>query len=83
MDQATDLDRFQAVRRRPGHAVGQHPRRRPLGPGLVHRRLGHPKLSAGAQARFAARIRDDLVAALLFENRVALLDGSDPGRRLA
>lgn len=37
-----------------------------------------PKLSTGAQERFRARLQDDLVAALLYENRVALLDGSDP-----
>lgn len=37
-----------------------------------------PRLTAGAQQRFRERIRDDFVAALLFENRIALLDGSDP-----
>jgi len=37
-----------------------------------------PNLSQGAEARFRDRIRDDLIAALLFENRVALLDGSEP-----
>ncbi len=37
-----------------------------------------PNLSARAQARYRDRVRDDAVAALLFESRVALLDGSDP-----
>jgi acyl-homoserine-lactone acylase len=37
-----------------------------------------PRLTDGARARFRERIRDDFVAALLFENRIALLDGSDP-----
>ncbi|WP_426574865.1 penicillin acylase family protein [Aquihabitans sp. McL0605] len=38
-----------------------------------------PNLTDEAIARFHHRIDTDLVAALLFENRVALLDGSDPG----
>lgn len=79
MDQATDLDGFQAVF---ADVQGM-----PWVNTLAADRSGRawyidasatPKLSAGAQARFAARIREDLVAALLFENRVALLDGSDP-----
>lgn len=37
-----------------------------------------PNLSDAAQDRFRARLTDDLVAALLFENRVALLDGGEP-----
>ncbi|MCB0970651.1 MAG: penicillin acylase family protein, partial [Acidimicrobiales bacterium] len=37
-----------------------------------------PKLSAEALDRYRDRIANDLVAALLLENRVALLDGSDP-----
>lgn len=37
-----------------------------------------PRLSDGARERFLARLDDDLVAALLFQNRIALLDGSDP-----
>jgi acyl-homoserine-lactone acylase len=37
-----------------------------------------PRLGEGAQARFRARVTDDLVGALLYENRIALLDGSDP-----
>ncbi|MGZ8764132.1 MAG: penicillin acylase family protein [Acidimicrobiia bacterium] len=37
-----------------------------------------PRISAATQQRFAARVQDDLVAALLYEARVALLDGSDP-----
>ncbi|HEY4376065.1 MAG TPA: penicillin acylase family protein, partial [Acidimicrobiales bacterium] len=38
-----------------------------------------PNLTPEAQERFTARIHDDVVAALLYENKVALLDGSDPG----
>jgi acyl-homoserine-lactone acylase len=38
-----------------------------------------PALSPDAQQRFRDRVRDDVVAALLAQNRVALLDGSDPG----
>ncbi|MFV0317839.1 MAG: penicillin acylase family protein [Microthrixaceae bacterium] len=37
-----------------------------------------PRLSQGAQERFGVRVRDDLVAALMYQNRIALLDGSDP-----
>lgn len=37
-----------------------------------------PALSEDAAARFVERLETDLVAALLHENRVALLDGSDP-----
>ncbi|HEU5152518.1 MAG TPA: penicillin acylase family protein [Iamia sp.] len=37
-----------------------------------------PNLGEGAQRRFRERISSDLVAALLYENRVALVDGSDP-----
>ncbi len=38
-----------------------------------------PAISEAAQARFVERVQNDLVASLLHENRVALLDGSDPG----
>lgn len=38
-----------------------------------------PNLSPDAQQRFRDRLEQDLVAALLYENRVPLLDGSDPG----
>jgi acyl-homoserine-lactone acylase len=38
-----------------------------------------PNLSPEAQERFRRRVDEDLVAALLYENRVPLLDGSDPG----
>jgi acyl-homoserine-lactone acylase len=37
-----------------------------------------PRLSAGAQARFLARVEEDFVASLLYQNRIAMLDGSDP-----
>jgi acyl-homoserine-lactone acylase len=37
-----------------------------------------PNLSPAAQARFRVRVEDDLIAALLYENRVPLLDGSEP-----
>lgn len=38
-----------------------------------------PALSPEAQERFRTRVATDPIAALLYENRVALLDGSDPG----
>ena len=38
-----------------------------------------PALSPEAQQRFRERTTDDFVAALLYQNRIALLDGSDPG----
>lgn len=38
-----------------------------------------PNLSPAAQDRYRDRVATDLIAALLLENRVALLDGSDPG----
>src|SRR5690606_9174909 len=38
-----------------------------------------PALSDEAAERYRERVRDDFVAALLWENRVALLDGSEPG----
>ncbi|HEX7133925.1 MAG TPA: penicillin acylase family protein, partial [Iamia sp.] len=37
-----------------------------------------PNLGDAAQLRFRERVATDLVAALLYENRVALVDGSDP-----
>jgi len=37
-----------------------------------------PRLSAAAGERFVRAVDDDLVTALLFSQRVALLDGSDP-----
>lgn len=37
-----------------------------------------PALTPAAEARFLDRLQTDLVAALLHENRVAMLDGSDP-----
>ncbi len=37
-----------------------------------------PNISPAAQERFRARVKDDFVAAMLYEIRVALLDGSDP-----
>ncbi len=79
MGQATDLDRFQEVYARVQGI--------PWVNTLAADRSGRswyidasatPRLSPGAQQRFVARIRDDLVAALLYENRVALLDGSEP-----
>ena len=38
-----------------------------------------PNLSREAQERFRERVTTDPIAALLFENRVAMTDGSDPG----
>ena len=37
-----------------------------------------PRLSDAAQQRFRERIAGDPIAALMYENRIALLDGSDP-----
>ena len=37
-----------------------------------------PNLSLSAQARFRVRITEDPIASLLYDNRVPLLDGSDP-----
>ena len=37
-----------------------------------------PKLTQEAEARFLERLESDLIAALLFEQRIAMLDGSDP-----
>ena len=37
-----------------------------------------PSLGEAATARYRARLTEDFVAALLAENRIALLDGSDP-----
>ncbi len=79
MDRARDLDEFRAVFR---EVQGI-----PWVNTLAADRSGRvwycdasatPRLSAGARERFLARVRDDFVAALLYENRVALLDGSDP-----
>lgn len=38
-----------------------------------------PNLEEDAQRRFRDRVATDVVAALLYENRVALVDGSNPG----
>lgn len=79
MDQATTMDDFQAVYR---DVQGL-----PWVNTLAADRAGRawfidasatPALTEGAEARFRERIETDLIAALLFENRVALLDGSDP-----
>lgn len=37
-----------------------------------------PSLTPGATQRYLVRLQEDLVAALLAQNRIALLDGSDP-----
>jgi acyl-homoserine-lactone acylase len=37
-----------------------------------------PALSDAATARFLRRLDEDLIAALAFENRIAMLDGSEP-----
>ncbi len=38
-----------------------------------------PSLSPDATERFLRRLDEDLIAALAFENRIAMLDGSEPG----
>jgi acyl-homoserine-lactone acylase len=79
MNQATDLDGFRAV-----YADVQGI---PWVNTLAADRSGRawyidasatPRLSAAAQQRFVTRLDEDLVAALLHQNRIALLDGSDP-----
>lgn len=37
-----------------------------------------PSLTPGATQRYLVRLEEDLIAALLSQNRIALLDGSDP-----
>jgi len=79
MCQATDLDRFQAVF---AELQGL-----PWVNTLAADRSGRcwyvdasatPRLSEAAQGRFRERAETDLVAMLLLQNRVALLDGSEP-----
>ncbi len=79
MDQAHDLDEFRAVF---ANAKGL-----PWVNTLAADRSGRvwytdasatPRLSDAAKDRFLERNRTDLIAALLVENRVALLDGSEP-----
>lgn len=79
MDQARSMDEFQAVYR---DVQGL-----PWVNTLAADRTGRawfidasptPNLTDGAIARFHDRLEHDLIAALLFENRVALLDGSEP-----
>ena len=80
MGQATDLDSFQRVF---AEVQGM-----PWVNTLAADRTGRawfadasatPALSDEAIERFHDRIRNDLVAQILFDSRVALLDGSDPG----
>lgn len=80
MDQASDLDELQAAF---AETKGM-----PWVNTLATDRSGRvwyadasatPNISSAAQERYRTRVREDLVAALLLENRVALLDGSDPG----
>jgi acyl-homoserine-lactone acylase len=79
MDQARDLDEFRAVYR---EVQGM-----PWVNTMAADRTGRvwyadasatPKLTDGAKERFVERVRTDLIAMLLLENRVALLDGGDP-----
>ncbi len=79
MDRARDLDTFQAAFR---DAQGM-----PWANTLAADDQGRtwyidasatPNLSHAAQERFRARVASDPIAALLFENRVPLLDGSEP-----
>ena len=80
MGRATDLDEFQQVfaevQGLPWVNTLAADR---IGPRLVHRRVGH----TAAQHRCPAPLRrpdhrTTSIAGLLYENRVALLDGSDP-----
>lgn len=79
MDQATSLDDFQAAYAR----VDGMPWVNTLAADREGRAWyidasATPNLSQGAQQRFRDRVAEDLIAALLYENRVALLDGSEP-----
>jgi len=79
MDRAEDLDSFQAV----FDDVKGLPWVNTLAADSTGRAWyadasATPALSAGAQERFRARLDDDLVAALLFQNRIALLEGTEP-----
>lgn len=80
MCQATDMDAFQAVF---ADLQGM-----PWVNTLAADRTGRawfadasatPALSDDAIARFHERLQTDLIAQILFDSRVALLDGSDPG----
>jgi acyl-homoserine-lactone acylase len=80
MDQATSMDEFQEVYR---NVQGL-----PWVNTLAADRTGRcwfidasatPNLGEDAVGRYLERIETDLVAALLLENRVAMLDGSHPG----
>ncbi len=81
MDRATSIDDLQASLR-PGERACRgstpSPPTAPGGPG-TSTPPPPPPLSTEAQQRFRTRVAEDPVAALLFANRVALLDGSDPG----
>jgi acyl-homoserine-lactone acylase len=79
MGMATDLDAFQEVFR----TVKGMPWVNTLAADATGRAWyadasATPRLSPGAQERFRIRVTEDLVGALLYENRIALLDGSDP-----
>ena len=80
MDRARSIDEFQAA--------FAHSKAMPWANTLAADRAGRawysdasatPNLSADAQRRFVERRRHDPLAALLWDNRIALLDGSDPG----
>lgn len=79
MDRAASLDGFRSV----FHTVGALPWVNTLatdasGDVWYTDASATPRLSAGAQERFRARLDADPVAALMFDFRIAMLDGSDP-----
>ena len=79
MGMATDMDAFQEVFR----SIRGMPWVNTLAADATGRAWyadasATPRLTEGAQQRFRARVQDDFVAALLIQNRIALLDGSDP-----
>ena len=79
MCQATDMDAFQRV----FHEVKGLPWVNTLATDSTGRiwytdASATPRLGEAAQDRFAIRVKEDPIAALLYANRVALLDGSNP-----
>jgi acyl-homoserine-lactone acylase len=79
MGRATDVASFRQV----FHDVGGMPWANTLvadaaGDAWYGDHSATPALTPGASQRYRRRLGEDLVAALLAENRIALLDGSDP-----
>lgn len=79
MNRARDLDEFQAAfARSDGMPWANTLAADDTGRAWYIDASATPNLTAAAQQRFRDRLVDDPIAALLFENRVPLLDGSEP-----